>query len=413
MTLSHTALYFILISLLLIDFLFEHVLEYLNHKNSLKPVPTELSDVYKEEEYKKSQAYHSENFRFGFFSDTFSFFLSFIVIATGFLGEIDAYVSVFENPIFNSLMFFGFVFIVSDILSLPFSLYSVFRIEEKYGFNKMDLKTFFLDKIKGYLLGAVLGGGILYVLLTLINTLGENFWLYFWVIISALVLIINMFYTSLIVPLFNKLTPLEEGELKDAIVEYSKKVDFPLENIFVIDGSKRSTKANAYFSGIGSKKKIVLFDTLIKNHSIEELVAVLAHEAGHFKRKHIIYTLIFSVLQIGITLFLLSKFIFNAELSMALGASDLSIHLNLIAFSLLFTPISKISGLGMMIFSRKNEFEADEFAATTYGPAPLVTALKKLSSDNLSNLTPHPWYVFFNYSHPPLIERVKALKKYF
>jgi len=410
---SHTALYFILITLLLVDFLFEHVLEYLNHKNSLKPVPTELNDVYKEEEYKKSQAYHSENFRFGFFSDTFSFFLSFIVIATGFLGEIDTFISVFENKIFNSLLFFGVIFIASDLLSLPFSLYSVFKIEEKYGFNKMDLKTFFMDKIKGYFLGAVLGGGILYILLTLVDSIGENFWIYFWVIISVVVLIINMFYTSLIVPLFNKLTPLEEGELKDAIVEYSKKVDFPLENIFVIDGSKRSTKANAYFSGIGSKKKIVLFDTLIKNHSIEELVAVLAHEAGHFKRKHIIYTLIFSVLQIGITLFLLSKFIFNEELSMALGANSLSIHLNLIAFSLLFSPISKISGLGMMIFSRKNEFEADEYAATTYGPKPLVTALKKLSSDNLSNLTPHPWYVFFNYSHPPLIERVQALKKYF
>jgi STE24 endopeptidase len=220
-----------------------------------------------------------------------------------------------------------------------------------------------------------------------------------------------MFYTAIIVPIFNKLKPLEDGELRKAIEDYCKKVNFPLTNIFVIDGSKRSTKANAYFSGIGSKKKIVLFDTLINNHSQEELVAVLAHEVGHYKKKHIQTGLILSILQVGLILFIASYILFNKNLSVALGAQENAIHLNLVAYGILFTPCSHLIGIFMNIFSRKNEYEADKYAADTYNGGALKSALKKLSANNLSNLTPHPAYVFFHYSHPPLLQRLRALNK--
>lgn len=404
-------IYLILLGILVFDFIFEEVLDYLNYKSSQKAIPSELADIYTEEQHEKAKKYHAENYRFGLISSTFSFFVSFIVVAFGILGALEQEFRFFENPIYNALTFFGIIFIISDIINIPFSYYSTFVIEEKYGFNKTSRKTFFVDKIKGYVLSIIIGGLILFLLLSLILSIGVGFWLYFWGVISVLILVINMFYTSLIVPLFNKLTPLEDGELKTAIEDYSAKIKFPLDNVYVVDGSKRSSKANAYFSGIGSKKKIVLFDTLINNHTIEELVGVLAHEVGHFKKKHIVYNFIFSIVQVGLTLFILSRFIFSEDLSLALGGDGQSVALNLIAFSMLFTPISKISGLLMMLFSRKNEYEADEYAATTYGAAPLISALKKLSSDNLSNLTPNKWFVFFNYSHPPLYERLRALKK--
>ncbi|MDH5368201.1 MAG: M48 family metallopeptidase, partial [Cyclobacteriaceae bacterium] len=317
--------------------------------------------------------------------------------------------SIIDSEIVLSLSFFGVLFIVSDILAIPFSLYGTFVIEEKFGFNKTTPKTFVMDKLKGYVLAIILGGGILALLMWLVQEMGHNFWLYFWIAIAVFTLFINMFYTSLILPLFNKLTPLEDGELKQAIETYSKKIKFPLDNIFVIDGSKRSNKANAFFSGIGKKKKIVLYDTLINNHTTEELVAVLAHEVGHFKKKHVIYSFILSVLQMGITLFVMSLMVFNESLSIALGADQLGIHINLIAFTILYSPISKVSGILMNVFSRKNEFEADAYAKETYDNVQLQVALKKLSVDNLSNLYPHPAYVFMNYSHPPLLKRLEAM----
>ncbi len=267
-----------------------------------------------------------------------------------------------------------------------------------------------MDKLKGYLLIIIIGGILIYALLWLIEQMGDNFWIYFWLVIAGFTLFMNVFYTSLIVPLFNKLVPLEDGELKSTILDYSKKVNFPLDNIYVIDGSKRSTKANAYFSGLGRKKKIVLFDTLIKNHTTEELLAVLAHEVGHYKKKHIIMGLVTSILQSGLVLFIMSLMIFNPNLSDAFGGQQMSIHLNLLAFFILFSPISHITGIIMNIISRKNEFSADSFAATTFKAKPLQEALKKLSVNNLGNLNPHPWYVFVHYSHPPIIERLNALE---
>jgi STE24 endopeptidase len=402
---------YIILGISLISYLFDQTLDYLNLK-ALKPeVPAEIQDFYDTEKYYKSIAYQKEQSRFSFISSAFSFILSFGMLLFGGFGLIDSWLRpLIENQIVLALVFFGVIMIVSDIISIPFQWYSTFVIEEKYGFNKMTTKTFILDKLKGYVLGAVIGGVLLSVLIYLVNSIGPDFWIWFGLIAATFILFVNMFYTSLLLPLFNKLTPLGDGELKTAIEQFSKKVNFPLDNIFVMDGSKRSAKANAFFSGIGKKKKIVLYDTLITNHSTEELVAVLAHEVGHFKKKHIIWSYLISIVQVFFVLFVLSRMIFNEDLSLALGGSQQAIHLNLIAFGILFSPISGITGLFMSLLSRKNEFEADAYAKETFDGNALSNALKRLSVDSLSNLYPHPAYVFFHYSHPPLLQRLAALK---
>lgn len=395
------------------DFILDQILAYLNLKNQKEKLPGELKDIYDADKYKQSLAYSKANTRFSFLTSTLSFLVFFTLLATGAFGSLDGWLRQFiHHEIGLSLAFFGILFVISDILSMPFQIYRTFVIEEKFGFNKTTGKTFITDKLKGYILGAILGGLILGILLYLILFIGPDFWLYFWIVIAAFMLLINMFYTSWIVPFFNKLAPLEEGELKTAIQSYSEKVNFPLDNIYVIDGSKRSSKANAFFSGIGKKKKIVLYDTLINNHTKEELVAVLAHEVGHFKKKHIVSGYFLSIFQVGVMLFIMSLLIYNPEISRALGAGGLSISVNLLAFGILYTPVSKVTGLFMNVISRKNEFEADGFAADTYRGEALVTALKKLSVNNLSNLSPHKLYVFFHYSHPPLLERLKAIERH-
>lgn len=396
-----------------IEFLFEKGLSFLNYRNLRDDLPEKLQGIYDEAQYRKSVSYNRANARFGFLTSILGFSLLVILISTGFFGWLDAWIRTYaEHELMVSLVFFGVLYLASDILSTPFSLYDTFVIEEKYGFNKTTLRTFFIDKLKGYMLAILIGGILIAALLLLIQEIGPTFWIYFWMVITAFTIFMNIFYTSLIVPLFNKLVPLDENDLKSAIMDYSKKVDFPLENVFMMDGSKRSTKANAYFSGLGKKKKVVLFDTLIQNHSREELVAVLAHEVGHYKKKHIIMGLLSSIIQSGVMLFVMSLMIFNPVLSEAFGGDQLSIHLNLLAFFILFSPISHITGILMNLVSRRNEFAADRFAAQTFRAEPLQEALKKLSVNNLGNLTPHPWYVFVNYSHPPLLSRLDALDQY-
>jgi STE24 endopeptidase len=403
----------IILVIISVDFILEQTLDYLNLKKQKKELPSELKGIYDQEKYEKSVNYQKTQTRFSFITSSFGFVLSFAVLATGFFGVIDEWLRAYvEAPLLLALAFFGVIYVVSDILNTPFQYYSTFVIEEKFGFNKTTPRLFFIDKLKGYLLAILIGGTIMWILLYLIISIGQNFWIYFWIAVSLFILFINMFYTSLIVPLFNKLTPLEEGELKTAIEEYSRKVKFPLDNIFVIDGSKRSSKANAFFSGIGKKKKIVLYDTLIANHTTGELVAVLAHEVGHFKKKHIISGFVLSILQVGIMLFIMSWMIFNPMLSEALGGTRNAIHLNLLAFAILYSPISKITGILMNKFSRKNEYEADTYAAETFDARALREALKKLSVNNLSNLMPHPAYVFFHYSHPPTLKRLHFLKRF-
>lgn len=403
----------IILIILLLDFTQDRILSFLNRKSSKKPIPEELKGIYDEEKYNKSQQYNETLSRFDNVSSTSSFVLLFLAVYFGWFGAIDKWLRVFSPfDMLTSLMFFGVLFVISDVISLPFSIYRTFVIEEKFGFNRMSVKTFILDKLKGYLLTIIIGGLLLSALLYLVASIGSQFWIYFWVIVTVFILVMNVFYTSWILPLFNKLKPIQEGDLKTSIEAFSEKVNFPLKNIFVMDGSKRSSKGNAFFSGIGGKKKVVLFDTLIENHTTEELTAVFAHEVGHYKKKHIILNTVLSVGQIGIMLYLLSLMILNSEVSWAMGGDITSIHLNILAFGILYTPISHVLGLAMNGLSRKHEYEADQYAGENYDPLPLISGLKKMSSDHLTNLTPHPAYVFVHYSHPPLLQRVRALKKY-
>jgi STE24 endopeptidase len=316
-----------------------------------------------------------------------------------------------DNSIIIALIFFGSIMFASDLLSIPFGYYHTFIIEEKFGFNKTSLKTFFLDKIKGWLMSAVLGGLLLSIIIWFYESTGSNFWIYAWGIITVFVLFMNLFYARLIVPLFNKQTPLSDGTLKTKIKDYAQKVGFQLDKIVVIDGSKRSTKANAYFSGFGSEKRVTLFDTLINDLEEEEIVAVLAHEVGHYKRKHILFNLIMSTLIMGFTFWVLSLLIGSPLLSEALNVSTPSFHIGLIAFGILYSPISELTGLVMNFISRKFEYQADNYAKETFDGAPLISGLKKLNKNSLSNLTPHPAYVFVHYSHPTLLQRYVNLTR--
>lgn len=402
----------IILVIISLDYLFNLILGLLNYNSFDRSIPKNLKGIYDEKEYVHSQEYNKSNFRFGLFTSTINFLALFCIFKFGLLGVLDSLLRNYspENEISLSLLFFAFIFLINDIILIPFQLYKIFVIEEKFGFNKMNLKTFILDKFKSYILVLILGGILISILLILIMLYPSNFWIYFWIVISLFTVFINMFYTSLIVPLFNKLIPLESGDLRDKINSYAKKVNFPLTNIFVINGSKRSSKANAYFSGLGRAKKIVLFDTLIKNHTDDELVSVLAHEVGHYKKNHVYLNLIISIIISGIMLFILSKFLFNSQVSYALGGSISFRHFEIFAFSIIYTPISTFLSILMNIKSRKNEFEADNYACKTFNKESLITALKKLSKDNLTNLTPHPFYVFINYSHPPLHTRIEAMK---
>ena len=402
----------IILAIVVLDFLFEQFLEYLNFKSQKKEIPEEVSSFYDRDKFFKSLEYQKANNRFGFLTSSISFLGSFSMLYFGGFGILDNWLRpLFTSEIQLGLAYFFVLFVASDILTLPFQWYKTFVIEARFDFNNTTYKTFITDKLKGYILVIIIGGLLGFLLFWLILTIGASFWLYFLLVSVVFILFIQLFYSSLILPLFNKLSPLEEGELKDAITKYSSSAGFSLSNIYVIDGSKRSKKSNAFFMGLGKKKKIVLYDTLIENHSIEELVAILAHEMGHYKKKHILSGMFFSILQIAFTLYILSLMVYNEQLSISLGAGQLAIHLNLIAFSILYSPVSKITGILMNIWSRKNEFEADHFAGQTYDKVALSTALKKLSVDNLSNLYPHKAYVFVNYSHPPLLERLKELNK--
>ncbi|NVO02936.1 MAG: M48 family metallopeptidase [Bacteroidetes bacterium] len=404
-------LFYLIVGIIAFDYVLDRFLEYLNSTYWTNELPEELSGIYDSEKYEKFLNYEKTKHRFSLFTDSFSLILMLLMLFLSGFAYVDSIAQSYsENPIIIALIFFGIIAFGSDLMSTPFSLYSTFVIEEKFGFNKTTKKTFVLDKIKGWILGGIIGGLLMAFIIWIYQVSGNLFWVYAWSAVSVFSLFMMFFYSTLIVPMFNKQTPLEEGELRNAIEEYAKKVGFNLKNIFVIDGSKRSTKANAYFTGFGSQKRIVLYDTLIKDHSTEELVAVLAHEVGHYKKHHTIYGMIISIIQTGFVFFILSLFIDNPELSKALGTTKPSFHIGILAFGLLYSPISLISGLLMSIISRKHEYQADQFAKGTYGFIHLKSALIKLSANNLSNLNPHPWYVFIHYSHPTLLQRIKAME---
>jgi len=405
-------LFYIIIGILVVNFVIDKILDLLNARRFQDSVPPELKDVYDNSEYERSQLYKREKYHFGRLTGTISIVATLLFFFFDGFALVDGIARTYsDNNIIIAIVFFGIIMLASDLLGTPFSYYSTFVIEEKYGFNKTTRKTFIFDKFKGWLIGAIIGGGLLAIIIWFYESTGVYFWLYAWGIVTVFSVFMNLFYARLIVPLFNKQTPLADGSLRRQIEKYASKVGFNLKNIFVIDGSKRSTKANAYFSGFGREKRITLYDTLINDLEEDEIVAVLAHEVGHYKLRHIIYNMVATVITTGFTFWLLSLFVGNATLSEALGVSQPSFHIGLIAFGVLYTPISEITGLFMNYISRKFEFQADDYAKTTYAASPLISALKKMSKNSLSNLTPHPAYVFMYYSHPTLLKRFQNLMK--
>ena len=411
MVISPQIIFYLLISIILFNFIKDYFLDYLNSKFFDKKIPENLSDIYDKEKYQKSQDYKKTLYKFGKISKTYSLtILLLFFFLDGFLFVDNIARSVFESELLISLSFFGIIFFGSDILNLPFSLYSIFIIEEKFGFNKTTFRIYFFDKIKSWFITILFGGGILSFIIFQFETVGKDFWIVAWVFITTISILINGFYAQIIVPLFNKQTKLEEGNLKNDIEKYSKKVGFDLSNIFVIDGSKRSTKANAYFSGFGKQKRVTLYDTLLNKLNDNQIIAVIAHEIGHYKKNHIIFNLIFSTIQTGLMLYILSLLIYMPIFSEALGIQSHSFHIGLITFSILYTPISEIFSLIFNVFSRKFEYQADHYAKETFNSKHLIEALKVLSKDSLSNLTPHPKYVWWHYSHPTLAQRIKHLQ---
>jgi STE24 endopeptidase len=404
-------IFWIIIIIVLFDFIFEKVLDYLNFTRLKETIPEEVKGIYEAEPYLKSQRYEKVSLRFSLITSSFSLILLLIILFMGGFGILDEWVrSISGNIYIRTLLFFGVLGLAFDLVSMPFQIYATFVIEERFGFNKTRPITFISDKLKSWLLGIVIGGSILMFVLWAWLSTGNWFWVIVLGGMSIFMIFMAMFYAQLIVPLFNKQTPLDEGELKTAIVDFATKTGFKLDNVFVIDGSKRSTKANAYFSGLGPKKRIVLYDTLIKDLETEEIVGVLAHEIGHYKKKHVVKGLAMSLVQSALMIWLLWVAIDQPALSLALGASESSFYMGIVAFGLLFSPVSFFTGIISNVISRKYEYQADAFAKKHYSAKALINALIKLSVKNLSNLTPHPVYVFFHYSHPPILKRKKALE---
>jgi STE24 endopeptidase len=407
----HNLIFFLILIIPVTGFIIERYLNHLNSSMWSDTLPEKLKGICDGEEYRKTQLYEKDNKRFSFWSSTFNLAVILVMIIAGGFAMVDNLArTISMNAVIISLVFFGIIGFASDLINIPFNFYDTFIIEKKYGFNTMSLRTFITDHIKSWFIALLVGIPVLGLITWFYYKTGKNFWLYAWGLITVFSVFINLFYSELIVPLFNKQTPLEEGSLRTQIEAFSQKTGFRLRNIYVIDGSKRSTKANAYFSGFGPKKRIVLYDTLQKELSEEEIVAVLAHEIGHYKKKHVLLSLFFSVIISGLMLFLLSVVVNNPSLSQALGSHNSSFHLGLIVFGILYSPVSLIIGMMTNYVSRRNEFAADRFVKDNYKPEILAEALKKLTVKNLSNMMPHPAYVFFHYSHPPLLRRLEKLE---
>ena len=401
----------IIIGALLLEFILFNLSRHLDLQNISTNLPNEFKGYYSPNEYARSQEYLVENSRFSYLTSAVDLLIVLLVILLGIFNNVDLWLRDFGfSPMITGLLFFGVLFLFQDIIGTPFSLYRTFIIEEGFGFNKTTPKTYVVDKLKSYFLLILLGGFTLFLILVFFNKFGEYAWLYAWVALSAILVLAQPLFTSVIAPMFNKFTPLEDGELKNEINAFAEKVNFPLSRIDVMDGSRRSSKSNAYFSGLGKNKRIALFDTLIEKHSVEELVSIIAHEVGHYKKKHNIKGIIMGVVQTGIMFYLLSLFINNENLFAAFKMENVSIYASLLFFSILYSPIELIMSFLANAISRKHEFEADAFAKTSIGTGKdLIEGLKKLTVTNLGNLTPHKLTVWLNYSHPPVLSRIKAL----
>lgn len=406
--------FIVILAAIILDFAIDMAANLLNLKAlKLKP-PQSLAGVYKPEEYRRSQEYTRVATRFDFISSSFNLVVLLSFWFAGGFNLLDTLVRGWGFlPLVNGLFYIAILSAAYGLLSLPFNIYSTFVIEARFGFNRTTPRTFVMDLIKGVALGVLLGAPLLTGVLLLFQYAGGYSWLYVWAVVTLFSLVVSYVAPTWIMPLFNKFTPMPTGELRDAILDYARSVNFPLKNVFVMDGSRRSSRGNAFFTGFGRNKRIALFDTLIAQHTVGEMVAVLAHEIGHHKKKHILQDMIIGILHSGFVLFLLSFFINSRGLYEAFSMEQSSIYAGLLFFGLLYTPLEMVLSILLQIFSRKNEREADRFAAETTGkPQNMVDALKKLSANNLSNLSPHPFFVFLHYSHPPLLERVQNIQQY-
>jgi STE24 endopeptidase len=394
------------------DFILNGIADYLNLKMLRSDLPRPFQGLYDPERYRKSQQYLKVTTRFGWISGTFSVGVMLLFWFGHGFPLLDEWVRSFKyGPVLTGLSYMGILILVKSLLSLPFSIYSTFVIEERFGFNQTTWNTFVLDLAKGLLLGILIGTPLLAGILLFFEYAGANAWWYCWIVVTLYMLGVQFIAPSWIMPLFNKFSPLAEGELKSSILSYAGSINFPIENVYVMDGSRRSSKSNAFFTGFGKHRRIVLFDTLIKQHTAGELLAVLAHEMGHYKKKHILQSMVFGIVQMGIMLYLLSLFISYQGLFDAFYMPQKSVYAGLIFFGMLYSPLGFFIGIFMQMLSRKNETAADRFSVeTTQDPNSMVEALKKLSINNLSNLLPHPLYVFLNYSHPPVLQRIQAIQ---
>lgn len=407
-------IYLIIILFIIVgDYLLGIVVETLNVRHVKTELPKEFEGYYDAEKYKKAQNYLKENTRFGIITDTITTPITLVFILIGGFNYVDQIARGFQfGPISTGLIFAGILMLASQLFSIPFSIYNTFVIEERYGFNLTTVKTFVLDILKSWLLAVIIGGAIFSVILWFFDKAGNLAWLYCWVVVVLFQIVLTFIAPVVIMPLFNKFFPLEDGDLKTDIENYAKSQHFKMKGVFKMDASRRSTKSNAFFTGFGRFRRIVLFDTLIKKHTVDELVSVLAHEMGHYKKKHILKSILISILTTGLMFFILSLFINNEGLFSAFKMQNTSIYASLFFFAFLYAPINIVISIFSKILSRKHEYEADVYAVTTYGkPESMISALKKLSVDNLSNLTPHPLKVFLSYSHPPVLERIQSMRR--
>lgn len=405
-----TIFLYLIIAFLVLDTVVGFTLSWLNAKWMRHPIPKVLEGIYDEAKYRRQQQYMIDNRRFGRINDVVELIITLAIVATGLLGWLDTFTTTLtDNLAFQAIIFVIIVNIVATIIDLPFSYYDTFVIEERYGFNKTTQRTFWLDRIKGFLVSIVITGVLLWIVVSLYELWGSRFWVWASLICCAFLLFVNLFYSNLIVPLFNKQTPLPAGELRDAIEAAARKAGFAMKDIYVIDGSKHSTKANAYFTGFGAKRRIVLYDTLMDQLTTDEIVAVLAHEMGHYRHGDTIKQMLLSMATIVIYLFVFSLFVDNAALSEALGGERVSFALAIVAFGLLLSPINYIISPLSNAYTRRCEYCADRFAADMGMSQPLISGLKKLTAESLGNLTPHPLVVKITYSHPTLVQRITRL----
>lgn len=393
-------------------YLLDAVAGFLNSRSLKRTLPDEFRGVYDEAEYRRLLDYTAVTTRFEFVTSTFNLAVLLLFWFCGGYDFLDQLVRVRHfDPIRTGLLFMGALWLGHWLTNLPFDLYGTFVIEQKFGFNKTTPQTFVADQIKSLALTAVLGGGLLAIVLALFEHGGPLVWLYAWVVTSVILFAFVYLAPAIILPLFNKFEPLEDRELKSAILEYGKSHDFPIAGVFVMDGSRRSTKSNAFFTGLGRMKKIVLFDTLIANHSVDELVAVLAHEIGHYKLRHIVQHIAAAIVNIGIFLFLAAYFIQSRALFDAFGVREPSVYCGLALFMIFYNPLGRVLSVARGYQTRRHEFQADRFAAkTARNPKAMIDALKKLSKSNLSNLSPHPLHVVLYHSHPPVLRRIEAIQ---